>query len=224
MFSGNAQLLKIHEQNEDLTAKLAAWKKNSDAIAKRWPAWERLQQFQAFANGLPEADACGKSMAAITEGRSLLANPDQVPELTKQLTTALRLELGKLQDHLAAAFKAGQEQLAASEVWSRLSDEQRATLTASCQLTPPAKAAIGTDDEIRAALIARTLTDRRNLLDAVPQRFARAVEEANQLLEPRAVRITLPGATIKTTAELDQWLAGVREQVETQLKEGPVIL
>ena len=76
MFSGNAQLLKIHEQNEDLTAKLAAWKKNSDAIAKRWPAWERLQQFHAFSNGLPEADACGKSMAAITEGRSLLANPD----------------------------------------------------------------------------------------------------------------------------------------------------
>ena len=225
MLSGNAQLLRIHEQKDELATKLAAWKKNSDAIAKRWPAWGRLQEFQAFANGLPEADACGKSMAAaITEDRSLLANPDPVPELTKQLTTALRMELGKLQDRLAAAFGIGQEQIAASEVWSHFSDEQRATLTTTCQLTPPAKAAIGTDDEIRAALIARTLTDRRNLLDAVPQRFARAVEEANQLLEPRAVRVTLPGATIKTAGELDQWLTTVREQVEAQLKEGPVIL
>ena len=163
-------------------------------------------------------------MAAITEGRSLLANPDPVPELTKQLTTALRLELGKLQDHLAAAFRAGQEQIAASEVWSRLSDEQRATLTTTCQLTPPTKAAIGTDEEIRAALIARTLTDRRNLLDAVPQRFSRALAEASHLMEPKAVRIVLPGATIHDGTELEQWLTNVREQVEAQLKEGPVIL
>ena len=163
------------------------WKKNSDAIAKRWPAWGRLQEFQAFANGLPEADACGKSMAAaITEDRSLLANPDPVPELTKQLTTALRIALGKQQDELTAAFQTGDEKL--------------------------------------AALRTRTLTDRKNLLDAVPQRFARAVDETNRLLEPKAVRIMLPGATIHDLPDLEQWLATVREQVEAQLKEGPVIL
>ena len=97
MLSGNAQLLKIHEQKDDLTAKLAAWKKNADAIAKRWPAWERLLDFHSFATGLPEAEACAKSIAAITDGRTLLADPDPVPELTKQLTTALRIALGKLQ-------------------------------------------------------------------------------------------------------------------------------
>lgn len=102
-------------------------------------------------------------------------DPDPVPELTKQLTNALRLELGQQQDHLAAAFGIGQEESAASEVWSRLSDEHCGTLATTCQLTPPARAAIGTDEEIRAALIARTLTDRRNLLDAAPQRFARAL-------------------------------------------------
>jgi hypothetical protein len=105
MLSGNAQLLKIHEQKDDLAAKLAAWKKSTEAIAKRWPAWERLLDFQSFATGLPEADACAKSIAAITAGRSLLAEPDPVPELTKQLTTALRNALGKLQDDLATAFR-----------------------------------------------------------------------------------------------------------------------
>ena len=103
-------------------------------------------------------------------------------------------------------------------------DEQRATLATTCQLTPPAKEAIGTDDEILAALRARTLTDRRNLLDAVPQRFARALEEAARLATPEAVRVALPGAIIKTPVELDQWLTGVREQVEAKLKDGPVIL
>ena len=86
------------------------------------------------------------------------------------------------------------------------------------------KAAIGTEDEILAALNTRTLTDRRNLLDAVPQRFARALEEAAKLATPEAVRVTLPGAIIKNGAELDQWLAGVRQQVEDKLKDGPVIL
>jgi hypothetical protein len=224
MLNGNAQLLKIHQQKDDLAIKLAAWKKSTDAINKRWPAWERLQDYQTFAAGLPEADACALSIAAITADRNLLAEPDPVPELSKQLTTALRIALGKLQDDLAAAFNAGDAKLAASHVWSGRTDEQRSTLATACQLTPPPKAPIGSDDEILAALRARSLTDRRNLLDAVPQRFARTLEEAAKLATPEAVRVMLPGAIIKTPAELDQWLAGVRQQVEDKLKNGPVIL
>jgi hypothetical protein len=173
---------------------------------------------------LPEAEACTKSIAAITGARTLLADPDPAPELTKKLAKALRTALGKLQGDVAAAFKAGEDKLAASQVWSRLSDDQRATLTSSCQLRPPANEAIGADDEILAALRTSTLADRRNLLDAVPQRFARALDEASRLLEPKAQRVTLPGATIHNATELDQWLWGVRKHVEEKLKDGPVIL
>lgn len=224
LLSGNAQLLKLHEQKDQIATGLTAWKKSADVIARRWPEWERLADFQRFAAGLPEADACGTSMAAITAARGLLGDPDPVPELIKQLTTALRTALGKLQDDLTAAFASGQEKLAASDLWNRLSDEQRATLTTTCQLTPPPKAAIGTDEEILAALQQCNLADRRNLLDAVPQRFSRALEEASKLLEPAAVRLTLPAATIKNTDDLNTWLADVRTQVEEQLKSGPVIL
>jgi len=224
LLSGNAQLLKIHEQKDTITADLTAWKKSADAIAKRWPEWLRLEVFQGFAKDLPEGAACATSLAAITSGRNLLADPDPLPELIKQLTTALRIELGKLQDALSAAFAAGEEKLAASDLWNRLSDEQRTTLTTTFQLTPPAKAAIGTDEEILAALQNRTLADRHNLLDAVPQRFSRALDEASALLEPKAVRVVLPGATIRNATELDQWLTAARQQVEKQLKDGPVIL
>jgi hypothetical protein len=224
MLSGNAQLLKIHEQKDGLTAKLAKWKKNADGIAKRWPLWERLFDFHGFAASLPEAEACAKSIAAITDGRTLLADPDPVPELTKQLTTALRTALGKLQGDLSNAFKAGDDRLAASQVWSRLSDEQRVTLATTFQLTPPAKETIGADEEILAALRASTLAARRNLLDAVPQRFSHALDEASRLLEPKAQRVVLPSATIHNAAELDQWLAGARKQVEEKLKDGPVTL
>jgi len=224
MLSGNAQLLKIHEQKDDLTAKLATWKKNADAIAKRWPVWERLLEFSGFAIGLPEAEACAKSIAAIIDGRTLLADPDPGPELTKQLTTALRVALGKLQSDLGAAFKVGDEKLAASQAWGRLSEEQHATLAGTCQLKPTANEAIGTDDEILAALRNNTLADRRNLLDAVPQRFSRALDEASRLLEPKAQRVILTSATIHNATELDQWLGDVRKHVEEKLKGGPVIL
>jgi hypothetical protein len=224
MLSGNAQLLKIHEQKDALTTCLTAWKKSAEAITKRWPAWERLANFHGFAMGLPEAEACGTSIAAITGARSLLGEPDAVPELTKQLTTALRLTLGKLQGDLSAAFASGHGRLDASEIWGRLSAEQQTILTAHCELAAPATETFGSDDEILAALRLKTLTDRRNLLDAVPQRFTRALEDASHLLEPKAVKINLPGATIKNTSDLDQWLAGVRTQVETQLQQGPVIL
>ncbi len=224
MLNGNAQLLSIHEQKDDLAAKAVAWKKCADAISKRWPAWERLQNFQSFAVGLAQADECADSIAAIVSGRSLLSEPDPVPELTKQLTSALRDSIGKLQDELAQAFAVGAARLSAASVWKSLTDEQRAAVEVGSHLAAPPKAAIGTDDEILEALRARTLTDRRNLLDAVPQRFARALEEANKLATPEAVRCILPGATIKTLPELDAWIAGVRQQVEAKLKNGPVIL
>lgn len=50
------------------------------------------------------------------------------------------------------------------------------------------------------------------------------LEEASRLLESKAQRMVLTGATIHDTAELDQWLAGARKQVEDKLKDGPVIL
>ena len=224
MLSGNAQLLKIHEHKDDLSTKLAEWKRSADAIAKRWPLWERLLDFHGYATGLTEHESCSTSITAITDGRLLLSEPDNVPELPQQLTGALRIALGKLQDDLAAAFKVGDSRLAASSVWGRLTDQQRSDLSNSCQLNPPAKESIATDDDILGALRTRTLTDRRNLLDAVPQRFTRALDEASVLLEPKAVRVTLPGATIHNTADLEAWIAIVREQVEPKLKDGPVIL
>ena len=188
------------------------------------PAWERLLEFHGFATGLPEAAACATSIDAMVQGRSLLADPDAAPELIKQLATTLRKALGKLQGDLATAFQSGTGKLAASQVWSQLKDDQRNTLSLTHQLAPPANDAIGTDDEILGALRASTLSDRANLIDAVPQRFSRALDEASRLLEPKAQRVTLDSATIRNTAELDKWLEGARMRIEDNLKDGPVIL
>jgi len=222
--SGNAQLAKIHAQRALLDRKWAEWKQCAEGIAQRWPAWEQLLEFQGFARGLAEALTLDASIEAIRDGRKLLAEPDAVTELSKQLSTALRTALGSLQTAVTEAFAAGAARLAHSAAWPVLSEEQCRRLSASYQLQAPAKAAIGTDAELLSALRSSPLEARRNLLDAVPQRFGRALDEARQLLEPKAQRVVLPAATLRNTEELTAWLDAVRANVEAKLKEGPVIL
>jgi len=222
--SGNAQLLCIHGQKDDLTKKVENWKKAADTIIKRWPTWERLQALQKLAASLPESSSVGASITAIIANRSLLSDPDPIPELAKQLTNTLRLALSAVQDQLESSFTEGQAQLASASLWSNLAEDQRKSLSATHQLSPAGKDPGSTEVEIISALQSRSLTDRDNLVDAVPQRFARALSDAARLLEPKAQRVVLPGATVKSNKELEDWLQQVRILVEKKLSEGPVIL
>jgi hypothetical protein len=222
--SGNAQLLKIHEQTAALTADVSEWKKCADGMAKRMPAWERLRELLGFAEGLPAVGAYVTSAEAIRAGRTLLAEPDAIPELVAQVTAAMRVDLATLQADLTAVFEQGHAALAASDIWARLSDDQRAELSVLQQLGTPNPEAISTESEILAALRMRNLTDRRNQVDAAQQRFYRALADATNLLEPKAQKLSLPTATVRTSDELEKWLSAVRYQAEALLKNGPVIL
>lgn len=224
LLSGNAQLLAIHDKKAELDGWIAAWKKAADGIAKRFPAWQCLLEFRNFGSGMPDAKSWTESIEAITRNRTLLNDPDPVPPITHKMTQVLREELAKLQRDVMAAFEAGERRLAQSEVWQRLNAEQRKDLAARCALSPLPAMPVGSESELLAALRSNSLSERRNLLDAIPQRFTRALEEATRLLEPKAVRVTLPSVTIKSEAELDAWLDNAREQIAEKLKNGPVIL
>src|SRR5262249_39068738 len=105
MLSGNAQLLEIHSKKAQLEGYITSWKKAGDGIVKRLPAWERLQELNRFANGLPEAKNWAESFEAITSNRALLNEPDPVPPLAQTITQALREAVTKLQTDATAAFE-----------------------------------------------------------------------------------------------------------------------
>jgi len=224
MLSGNAQLLQIHGKKTELERSITSWKKAGDGIAKRLPVWERLLEFNHFANGLSESKDWAESIEAITKNRSLLNEPDPVPPLIHTVVQVLRGAITKLHSDVVAAFALGETRLEKSDAWKRLKADQRKDLTARFQLTPPATVPLGSEQDILTALRSSSLSERHNLWDAIPQRFTKALEEAAQLLEPTAVRITLPSTTIKNEAELDSWLDDAREQIAEKLKDGPVIL
>ncbi len=64
-----------------------------------------------------------------------------------------------------------------------------------------------------------------NLAVALPERFARAAEQAAKELEPQAFRLRRPGVTLKTAGEVEAYLDGLRAEIMAHVEKGrPVIL
>jgi len=177
-----------------------------------------------YAAGLPVAAAVQPQVDAILSHRSLLASPDPVPPLCKSLTEALRTAL--VQSH--AEFQTLHQQqilaLTAAEAWQRLSNAEQAELLARFDLDNVPDIQTGTESELLACLERLPLDQWATRRDALPQRCQNALTEAARLREPTAVRVTLPSATIKVPADLDAWVAKVREEVLPRLPKGPVLL
>jgi hypothetical protein len=163
-------------------------------------------------------------MNAIESSRGLLSEPDPVPPLIQKLLNALRQKLNALQGSLDAAFDREQSRLDASDVWQKLSPEQQDELIQRFNLQKPAPVKVGTEEEIYFTLRENSLANRQNMVDALPQRFQSALEEAARILMPKAVRVSLPAATISNEQEFETWVGEVRAAVKEQLKKGPVIL
>lgn len=222
--SGNAQLLAIHQQKDSLAQSIAIWTTTRDAMAKRLPRWARMLEIRGQADELPEAVAIDASIDSIRATRGLLADLDPVPPLTKTLVDALRAALNALQKEIESAYSAGIAKLAKSPSWQKLDKPAQAELETRFSLQPPATLHVATEDDILAALRSSSLSNRRTLIQAIPQRFGLALEEAVRVLEPKAVRVSLPSATIKNDAELDAWLNEAKGAIKTKLKDGPVIV
>ena len=61
------------------------------------------------------------------------------------------------------------------------------------------------------------------MVKALPTRVDDALASAAAELEPKAHTVLLPGALVKSEADLDEWLQKVREKVAEGLQNGPVI-
>jgi len=81
-----------------------------------------------------------------------------------------------------------------------------------------------TEEGLLAAVKARDLSGWQTLAEALPTRFEQALAAAIKESEPKARRVSLPGATIHDETELDAWLARARAEIEIALDDGPVIL
>ena len=216
--SGNDLLAALAADATALRAKLKDWKAAGEKITARLPNWHLAERLVRLGAKEQEPD-----LESIQSGRRLLSDPDPVPPLVAAASDALRAKLNAAHAAWEAAWSKGEERLGYDPTWAKLSPEQKRGIREECRLLPVTKPAVDTPQAIAAALAQRGLSEWENMVKALPTRIDDALAAAAALLEPKARTVLLPGAMVKSEAELDEWLTKVRAKIVEALAEGPVI-
>ena len=222
---GNDLLLAMLAAQGRLLADRAAWAERRDTIAARIGKWRTLHDLLRHAQSLPVAGEVQPQATAIEEQRTLLNDPDPVPPLCQTLTGTLRTALMEAYGQYERRFGEGMAGLDADDVWRRIPETDRARLIAEQGIHLIPAPAIATETEVIAALGTTPFATWRDRADVLAGRFAQARAKAAQLLTPEAVSVKLPSRTLKTTDEVDAYLAEVRALIMAHIeKQQPVVL
>jgi hypothetical protein len=106
----------------------------------------------------------------------------KVPVINKTNASAMREALEAIQRELVAVFERENSRLMGSDIWQKLSSQQKHYLRQRFDLNKPLSLAIATEEEINSTLREGSLAKRRNLVAQKPRHFQSALEEANRLL------------------------------------------
>lgn len=222
--TGNAQLLELFTRHEEILGLSKAWTKTADDIGKRLPVWRKLNDLLRHAKALGPYAALKAEVDAIGAQRSLLADPDPVRPLLEKVVDLLRTALNAKLDAFRQTYEQQQTHLQADVDWKKLTDAQRAELSANHNLALSAQVQLGTPELLQDALDGCDLDHWGSKTQALPSRFEAARHAAVQLLKPNVVHVTLPRRTLNDEAELKAWLVEVEELLTKTLTQGPVAL
>ena len=222
--TGNAQLLELFTRYDELVGLSKTWTKTAEDIAKRLPAWNKLNDLLRHAKALGPYAKLKAEVDAIAAQRSLLAEPDAVRPLLDKMVDLLRQALNAKLQSFEQIFQQQQSQLQADADWSKLTDAQRTDLTGKHNLASPAALQLGTPEQLQDALDGCDLDHWVSKAQALPNRFEAARHAAVQLLKPNVVHVALPKRTLNDEAELQAWLAEVQALLQAKLQLGPVAL
>lgn len=222
--AGNAQLAAILGRHDELTAKGKEWRRLVDLRAQREPGWRRLDGMLRHADAIPECLDAKRQTEAIRRDRLLLDGTDRVSPLLTGVRIALRRELSLAHQACAAAVRAGLATLDGDEVWRRLVPADRDAILAEVGLREPLAPAMDPDDALLESLDGTSLDAWRATTAAVRERVAQALLLAAQRLEPTARRVALAGATLRTEADVREWLAQAEKRLLTALAQGPIVV
>jgi hypothetical protein len=223
---GNEQLLQIFNRANELKQAIEDWRKLSEQIDSRWPAWQQLEELVGKSNGLQHAETYRLQVSNIDQQRMLLVDPDPSAPLIKELTQQLRDELNQLDTDYKKLHADGMSRLLADENWQQLEPEQKNKLLAGQKLSGVCqpKIEVQTTHQILATLRNLSLGQFTDQIAALPGRFNKVQEQAAELCEPEVQFIAVPRRTLKSVEDIDLWLNEVKDQLNTGLKDGPIVI
>jgi hypothetical protein len=223
---GNEQLLAIYNKRDELTSSIDSWKNTGKQIHERAPLWRNLQVLLEHANGLKDAEALRAQSQQIEGQRHLIRDPDPITPLAKNAAQVLRDALNELKAEFEREWEDGFDKLETDVNWQKLEPEERHSILLPHNLTEETrpKIEVGSQAEILETLSGISLSALSDRVAAISSRFNQVLVEAAKRLEPKAQHINLPQATLRSEADVDQWLAKVQTTLKEKVKEGPVIV
>jgi len=223
---GNEQLLALYNRRDELSAAIDQWAELVTRIEKRLPGWHVVQRLMRHAQGVTDAEVLAVQVQQIASHRLLLAEPDQISPLTGNLTQLLRDQLKVLDERYHELHAKGMQRLEADSNWKKLEQEQRSQLLTDQHLTladqPIVK--LGSTDDILTSLDSVNISMFSDRVAAMPSRFESVMHSAAELLEPKAQFVRVPSRTLRTEAEIDEWLVDVSQEIKAALAKGPVVI
>lgn len=224
--SGNELLHRLFQEEAALTVEIENWSATARKLQERLPGFQLAESLVSTGcdADLPGFDALAGDLTAIRQQRSLLDDPDPAATVLKSAETGLRAALKTACDRHTATLTGELAQLESHPAWQALASEVRSGLLAQHSLVPRPEPAMDSPAALRDSLAACGLATWQSHTDAIATRCQAALAAAIKLSEPKAKRVSLPGATIKSEAELEAWIGQVREKVLETLKEGPAIV
>jgi hypothetical protein len=222
--AGNQQVRAVAEHAEELRQDIKTWSVAGEQRAGREAAWRTLDRLLRHASTLDVAGNVAPQRDAIQSSRLLMESPDPVAPLIKDLCDALRAEVvelaaGATQDHAKAI-----QNLQGSAEWQQLGVDDRDALLASSGLSILAAPILGSDAELLKALDETPLTTWRERRQAIPAKVAAARAAAAKQLEPKSVTVTAASATLRTEAEVDAYVAALRERLIRHVTDGETVI
>jgi hypothetical protein len=142
--------------------------------------------------------------------------------LTQQLVSKLR---DAIQFHVQAYQNRYAEclaQLQTDSYWQQLNEQQQSAILGKRKLLTQAQPVLNDAEAIIDSLNEVSLEQWTDRTESLGSKFDSSRMEAVQLLQPKLQRISLPRKTFETKADVDTWLAAVKQQILDKINDGPV--
>jgi len=220
---GNERLLRILEEQKDLKAKLEDWTAKQQRMTPRLAAWELLDQLINFAPAA-EPDTLRAEVEAIRNDRLLFREPDPVQPVLSALADRLRDALNGLKMEYIASYDAKMMEMQANEYFGKLTPEQKRPILLRNQLISKPDIKPLDAQGLLFHLQKSSIEGWQTKIAALPGQFQAAIDEAVQLLAPQAKAYFLPKRTLNNQADIEAYLADLKKELESLLKEASAII
>ncbi|WP_342607413.1 BREX system P-loop protein BrxC [Vibrio tritonius] len=223
MYSGNDQLQKAFEIQEQLKADFESWKDQAHKVSLRMKQWQKLNSIMNYCSSLAVANELADEKDAIMANRSLLDEPSPVEPLLKQATNVLRDALTNHREQYEVEYRNCMADLLDDENWQQLDEAKRTAFLNKRHLDEIPAINVSDLDSVLNSLDEISFDSWNYKTAALPGIFSQVLKDAISELQPKTQYCKLNKPILKTEQDIDQWLVEAKKELLAQLAHGPVV-